>query len=439
MLEVARPRRRATTAGCPPCAASRFEVRAGEIVGLAGVDGNGQSELIEAITGLRTPTRGHDPRRRARTSPARRARRRSTPASATSPRTATGAASCSTSPSPRTSRCASTARPAIVALRPALAEAHDASARARCSRSTTSAAATPDTLAALAVGRQPAEGRDRARDRRATRRCSIAAQPTRGLDVGAIEFVHRRLVERARRGPRRPARLARARGDPLAGRPRAGDLRGRDRRPSCRPTSSEEELGVAMTGGGRARRRGVSAPDDEPLAPTPEAPGEGAPQTVAARLAGYLRGGGIITPLLTALLAFFVGGLVVARSPATTRSRPTRRSSTAPGLNWFFPWIAARRPHDRGAEPAADADPHDAADPHRPRGRLRVPLRPVQHRRPGPVPRRLVRRPSGSARRSTGMPRLLHIVLAMVAALRWRARCGRASRAAEGDARAPTR
>src|SRR5205807_3224212 len=30
-----------------------FEVRAGEIVGIAGVDGNGQSELIDAIAGLR--------------------------------------------------------------------------------------------------------------------------------------------------------------------------------------------------------------------------------------------------------------------------------------------------------------------------------------------------------------------------------------------------
>ena len=30
---------------------------------------------------------------------------------------------------------------------------------------------------------------------RATPRCSIAAQPTRGLDVGAIEYVHRRLVD----------------------------------------------------------------------------------------------------------------------------------------------------------------------------------------------------------------------------------------------------
>lgn len=30
-----------------------LNVRKGEIVGIAGIDGNGQSELIEAITGLR--------------------------------------------------------------------------------------------------------------------------------------------------------------------------------------------------------------------------------------------------------------------------------------------------------------------------------------------------------------------------------------------------
>jgi simple sugar transport system ATP-binding protein len=36
-----------------------FDVRAGEIVGFAGVDGNGQSELIDAITGLRHPASGH--------------------------------------------------------------------------------------------------------------------------------------------------------------------------------------------------------------------------------------------------------------------------------------------------------------------------------------------------------------------------------------------
>ncbi len=35
-----------------------FEVRAGEIFGIAGVAGNGQEELVEALTGLRTPTAG---------------------------------------------------------------------------------------------------------------------------------------------------------------------------------------------------------------------------------------------------------------------------------------------------------------------------------------------------------------------------------------------
>ena len=39
--------------GIPKVRGVSFDVRAGEIVGIAGVDGNGQTELIEAITGLR--------------------------------------------------------------------------------------------------------------------------------------------------------------------------------------------------------------------------------------------------------------------------------------------------------------------------------------------------------------------------------------------------
>ncbi|MFC3393755.1 ABC transporter ATP-binding protein [Brenneria rubrifaciens] len=35
-----------------------LQIRAGEVLGIAGVDGNGQAELAEAITGLRTPTAG---------------------------------------------------------------------------------------------------------------------------------------------------------------------------------------------------------------------------------------------------------------------------------------------------------------------------------------------------------------------------------------------
>ncbi len=35
-----------------------LEIHRGEILGLAGVDGNGQTELIEAITGLRKAESG---------------------------------------------------------------------------------------------------------------------------------------------------------------------------------------------------------------------------------------------------------------------------------------------------------------------------------------------------------------------------------------------
>jgi general nucleoside transport system ATP-binding protein len=51
-LEVADDR------GLPAVKDLSFDVRAGEIVGIAGVDGNGQTELVEALTGLRKPSTG---------------------------------------------------------------------------------------------------------------------------------------------------------------------------------------------------------------------------------------------------------------------------------------------------------------------------------------------------------------------------------------------
>jgi general nucleoside transport system permease protein len=56
---------------------------------------------------------------------------------------------------------------------------------------------------------------------------------------------------------------------------------------------------------------------------------------VAARMAFYQRAGGIVTPVLTAVLAFFVGGVVVAatgHNPLTTY----REIFNGTGLNWFF-------------------------------------------------------------------------------------------------------
>ena len=75
--------------GLPAVRGASLTVRAGEIVALAGVDGNGQSELVEAVTGLRAGRCGldhrlrrrHDQRRRARHGPPRRlAHRRGPPA-----------------------------------------------------------------------------------------------------------------------------------------------------------------------------------------------------------------------------------------------------------------------------------------------------------------------------------------------------------------------
>jgi general nucleoside transport system permease protein len=62
--------------------------------------------------------------------------------------------------------------------------------------------------------------------------------------------------------------------------------------------------------------------------------------TVAARLATYLRGGGVVTPLITVLIAFVMGGLVVlitGHDPIATY----KAIFNGTGLNWFFPWISS--------------------------------------------------------------------------------------------------
>jgi simple sugar transport system permease protein len=60
-------------------------------------------------------------------------------------------------------------------------------------------------------------------------------------------------------------------------------------------------------------------------------------QTPAARLAGYLRGGGVIVPLLTTLLAFLAGGLVMlvtGKDPFAVYEAIWKGT----GLQWVFPW-----------------------------------------------------------------------------------------------------
>ena len=78
----------------------------------------------------------------------------------------------------------------------------------------------------------------------------VAAQPTRGLDVGAIEFVHRRLVEERDEG-RAILLVSFELEEILSLSDRIlvmyeGQIVG-----EYTPQATEEELGLAMTGGGR--------------------------------------------------------------------------------------------------------------------------------------------------------------------------------------------
>jgi ABC-type uncharacterized transport system permease subunit len=66
---------------------------------------------------------------------------------------------------------------------------------------------------------------------------------------------------------------------------------------------------------------------------------EAAAVTPAARLAGYVEGGGVLVPILTAVLAFFIGGLVIlvtGHNPFSTY----KAIFNGTGLNWFFPWVS---------------------------------------------------------------------------------------------------
>jgi general nucleoside transport system permease protein len=86
--------------------------------------------------------------------------------------------------------------------------------------------------------------------------------------------------------------------------------------------SPERESDQPQTAGG-----GVLAGEDGAAALTP-----------AARLAAYVRGGGVVVPLITALLAFLLGGLVVlltGNDPIATY----RAIFEGTGLQWVFPWV----------------------------------------------------------------------------------------------------
>jgi general nucleoside transport system ATP-binding protein len=220
-------------------------VRAGEIVALAGVDGNGQQELVEAITGLRAPgsgtiavegreVGGRGVRKTCEAGVAHIAEDRQSRGLVLDFTLAENLA-LREYRSPPISRGGWLSIPQMWRRARELLREFDVRG------------GDAGTLAsALSGGNQ--QKVCIAREIAANPRLLMAHQPTRGLDVGAIEFVHRRLV--AARDEGRAILLVSLELDEvrsLADRILViyeGRIVG-----EFGPEASEEELGVAMTGG----------------------------------------------------------------------------------------------------------------------------------------------------------------------------------------------
>ena len=224
-----------------------FEVRAGEIVGIAGVDGNGQTELIDAIAGLRRSKAGkivigdedvtgdtckecldaglgHIPEDRQRRG-------------LVLDFSLAENLALHDYDHPPASRYGWLFPKRLIERARVLLEEFDVRGGGPLTRA-----------GGLSGGNQQKVVLAREIDRNP--KVLIAAQPTRGLDVGAIEFVHRRIVGERDEG--RGVLLVSLELDEILSLSDRilvifeGRIVG-----EFPPGTSEEELGVAMTGGGR--------------------------------------------------------------------------------------------------------------------------------------------------------------------------------------------
>jgi ABC-type uncharacterized transport system ATPase subunit len=225
-----------------------LQVRAGEIVGIAGIDGNGQSELVEALSGLRRPARGRIQLAGADITGAKVERvidlgvghipedrqRRGLVLDFT---LAENLALHDYDQEPN-SRFGWLFPQRLVRRARQLLQRFDVRGGGpQTPASALSGGNQQKVVLAREIGRDPS--------------LLLAAQPTRGLDVGAIEFVHRQLVDARDRG-KAVLLVSLELEEILSLSDRIlvmyeGRIVG-----EYSPDVSEEELGIAMTGGLRA-------------------------------------------------------------------------------------------------------------------------------------------------------------------------------------------
>jgi general nucleoside transport system ATP-binding protein len=233
-----------------------FAVRSGEIVGIAGVDGNGQTELAEAVAGMRKVASGT-------------IRLRDRDLTNASPRVA-AEAGIGHIPQDRQrhglvldfSIAENTAlhdyeRPPISRFGWLNPRAMIARARRLLERFDVRGGSPNAPARALSGGNQ--QKLVLAREIDLQPQLLLAAQPTRGLDVGAIEFVHRQLIEQRDAG--RAVLLISFELDEIFGlSDRILVMYEGNVTLETRPDQTNEtELGLAMTGGKSSEPAGAAS------------------------------------------------------------------------------------------------------------------------------------------------------------------------------------
>jgi ABC-type uncharacterized transport system ATPase subunit len=174
-----------------------FQVRAGEILGIAGVQGNGQTELCEALMGL-LPAAGGSVRLDGREITAHSPRQRIRDGIGYVPEDRQADGLVATFSVADNMILDVFDRPPYargIALNLAAAQ-ENATARVAQFDVRTTSVETP--VGTLSGGNQQKVilARELGRDVRVL----VASQPTRGLDVGSIEFVHKRIIEERDKG-----------------------------------------------------------------------------------------------------------------------------------------------------------------------------------------------------------------------------------------------